>query len=149
MSREADLARLKELKQDLYDVYEMAERCEFLSSKINGFLKEKQESPKLDYKIEPVNNYEKLKKEYDEKWVKRHNNLTFYKVILFIVSALAMSAVVIMLYKDLFLNAGGVVSPEMMAQVENHYGKISILVSQIVLSLIFLIAPMTLFGKES
>lgn len=149
MSRDADLARLKELKQDLYDVYEMAEKCEFLSTKINALLKEKQESPKPDYKTEPVNNYEKLKKEYDEKWVKRHNNLTFYKIILFIVSALAMSAVVIMLYKDVFLNAGSVVSPEMISRVENHYDKISILVSQIVLSLIFLIAPMTLFGKES
>lgn len=149
MSRDADLARLKELKQDLYDVYEMAERCEFLSTKINALLKEKQESPKPDYKTEPVNNYEKLKKEYDEKWVKRHNNLTFYKIILFIVSALAMSSVVIMLYKDVFLNAGSVVSPEMISRVENHYDKISILVSQIVLSLIFLIAPMTLFGKES
>lgn len=33
MSREADLSKLRDLQQDIYDMYEHAEQCEYISKK--------------------------------------------------------------------------------------------------------------------
>lgn len=149
MGREADLAKLRDLQQDIYDMYEHAEHCEHISKRINSLISEKNAQVKPKYTVDPVNNYDTLKKQYDEKWLKRHRNMTFYKVIIGLACFLANAAVCYILFSDVFRNTGYIVSPEMVAQIESHNDKISIFVSQIVLSIICTIVPISLFGKES
>lgn len=101
------------------------------------------------YNVEPVNNYDTLKKQYDEKWLKRHKNITFYKVIIVLACILANIAVCYILFSDVFRDTGYVVAPEMVAQIENHNYRIAILLTHAILSIGCTIIPISLFGKES
>lgn len=149
MSRESDLAQLKELQQDIYDLYELGDKCNVISGKITTLFNEKEHPKKPVYDNAPVNNYETLKKQYTSEWTKKYSNIKFFRILFLMLNVFAIIAVGVIFVSDVLGNTGYVLPPEKVAELGNLTDILALCVVHIFVSLLFIIMPIVLCGKES
>lgn len=149
MSRESDLAQLKELQQDIYDLYQMGDRFHTVSGKITTLANEKEHPKAPVYNMAPVNNYETLKKQYTDEWVKNHSSIKFFRILFLMLNAFAIIAIAIMFIADLFGNTGYILTPEKVKEFGDMNEIICIAIAHVLFSLVLIVVTFAMTGEES
>lgn len=112
MSRESDLAALKEMKSRIEQSYTYLERCKAINAKCEALEKEKNKTAPPPITLKATNNYDKLKSQFNNEWRNKHTSNSKFRIAFLTVNTLLMLAIGVAVIADIYAKTGLFISVE-------------------------------------
>ena len=145
MSRESDIAILKDIKFRIEESSTYLERCHAINAQREALEKEKLKTTPPPVTLKSTNSYDKLKSQYDDKWRKSHLDCKKTRILLKILSTVLLLALGVVVVADLYANTGIYMSAEMAEKIKSTVDQNDLTgatVFHVILTIVSIIIPL-------
>lgn len=130
MSRESDLKILRDMKDEIVEIYTLNEECQKLSRECEQLSKSIEHPEPFSFKKETANTQSQMQHEFDVQWRQSHVNADKYSIIFLIANTAIIAILSIIVMCDLLFDTHIFISQEQLTVIDEKEFRNILLVAQ-------------------